>query len=478
MFAHNRSFELRLKSAEENLSRAASEEEKEVKQRRWLTRRIETRQRLGGPRVSDQTKTEQNISKLAQSNKIAVHHSEPKPVRPSSSNAGEFSHPIPEPMATSYLRYNFQSGNYILFNYKMFSSEFEDDSGIFTSSFYSEHSDTVSIRLSQSFGKSFPDILEDCETSQSHSQTKTEKAVKSVFGSVPSDTPPVKPKRSMIVNHCKLLARENQPPSVRDRVKQFESIAHTRTEPRDNVITTKTGKTSTTSKITNRGNHTKSSVTKTIKQCEPSDPGDLSACSSQKNSSQLTSTPGPVMSISSSSSASCGYKDFLIDDDYVDQPQLLLSRSVENKILSTNFLSGFRNDEKNAKDLDETLVEKLDSYLADSKEENEAEADKSEDDCSVREILQQSEMDEKSADATYGTLSDQDSIHSEADCIFTNQQDAKQVSRNKYFIFILIFYLISFHLMTNANQDDILQDVLDMNALLSKLKTILLEVSY
>ena len=32
--------------------------------------------------------------------------------------------------------------------------------------------------------------------------------------------------------------------------------------------------------------------------------------------------------------------------------------------------------------------------------------------------------------------------------------------------------------MTNANQDDILQDVLDMNALLSKLKTILLEVSH
>ena len=32
--------------------------------------------------------------------------------------------------------------------------------------------------------------------------------------------------------------------------------------------------------------------------------------------------------------------------------------------------------------------------------------------------------------------------------------------------------------MTNANQDDILQDVLDMNALLSKLKTILLEVSF
>ena len=105
MFAHNRSFELRLKSAEENLSRAASEEEeKDVKQRRWLTRRIETRQRLGGPRVSDQTRTEQNLSKLAQSNKIAVQHSEAKPVRPSSSNAGEVSHPIPEPMVTSYLR--------------------------------------------------------------------------------------------------------------------------------------------------------------------------------------------------------------------------------------------------------------------------------------------------------------------------------------------------------------------------------------
>ena len=84
--------------------------------------------------------------------------------------------------------------------------------------------------------------------------------------------------------------------------------------------------------------------------------------------------------------------------------------------------------------MDETLVEKLDTYLADSKEENEVEADKSEDDCSVREILQ-SEMDEKSADATYGTLSDQESINSEEDCIFTNQQDTKQV-----FLIKIIFF--------------------------------------
>ena len=297
------------------------------------------------------------------------------------------------------------------------------------------------MRLSQSFGKSFPDILEDCETSQSQSQSqaKQEKGVNSVFRSVPTCTPPVKPKRSMIVTHCKLLARENQPTSVKDRVKQFESFACPTTRPsrpRDDVIIAKTGKTSTTSKINNRGNHTKSSLTKTTKQCEPSDPADLSACSSQKNSSQLTSTPGPVMSISSSSSASCGYKDFLIDDDYVDQPQLLLSRSVGNKNAFNEFTFGFRNEEKNAKDLDETLVEKLDTYLAESKEENDA--DKSEDDCSVREILQQSEMDEKSADATYGTLSDQESINSEVDCIYTDQQDPKQVLINKYSIFIFL----------------------------------------
>ena len=220
----------------------------------------------------------------------------------------------------------------------MCSSEFEEDSGIFTSSFYSDHSDTLelsSIRLSQSFGKSFPDILEDGETSESYTQASQASQAtrdKVVFGSVPTVQPPVKPKRSMIVNHCSLLARETQPTSVRDRVKQFESFARTRTpptptRPRQNVIITKTDKTSTTSKITNRGNHTKSSVTKTTKPCEPSEPADLSASSSQKNSSQLTSTPGAVMSISSSSSASCGYKDFLIDDDYVDQPQLLLSRS-------------------------------------------------------------------------------------------------------------------------------------------------------
>ena len=101
------------------------------------------------------------------------------------------------------------------------------------------------------------------------------------------------------------------------------------------------------------------------------------------------------------------------------------------KMLSTNYLSVSRNDDKNGKDLDETLVEKLDTFLADSKEGNDVEADRSEDDCSVREILQQSEMDEKSADATYGTLSDQESINSEVDCIFTNQQDPKQVFINK-----------------------------------------------
>ena len=85
MFAHNRSFELRLKSAEENLSRAASEEQKELRQRRWLVRRTETKHRLGSyssnSRSSqDQTRAEQNIAKLAQSNKIAVYHSEPKPL--------------------------------------------------------------------------------------------------------------------------------------------------------------------------------------------------------------------------------------------------------------------------------------------------------------------------------------------------------------------------------------------------------------
>ena len=98
-------------------------------------------------------------------------------------------------------------------------------------------------------------------------------------------------------------------------------------------------------------------------------------------------------------------------------------------MFSTNFLSVSRNDEKNGKDLDETLVEKLDTFLADSKEGNDVEAEKSEDDCSVREILQQSEMDEKSADATYGTLSDQESINSETVSIYSSEpeQSPKQV---------------------------------------------------
>lgn len=108
MFAHNRSFELRLKTAEENLSRAASEEQKELRQRRWLVRRTETKHRLGSyssnSRSSqDQTKTEQNIAKLAQSNKIAVYHSEPKPLVTSSSNAAADS-TYNDLMVSSYLR--------------------------------------------------------------------------------------------------------------------------------------------------------------------------------------------------------------------------------------------------------------------------------------------------------------------------------------------------------------------------------------
>ena len=40
--------------------------------------------------------------------------------------------------------------------------------------------------------------------------------------------------------------------------------------------------------------------------------------------------PAPIMTVSSSSSAaSCGYKDFLIDDDYKDQQQLILARSAQ-----------------------------------------------------------------------------------------------------------------------------------------------------
>ena len=134
----------------------------------------------------------------------------------------------------------------------------------------------------------------------------------------------------MIVNYSQLLSREKQPTSVKDRVKHFETIANSKNISAK-ALPTQTDKnfqSSNTSKIQFRPKDTKClkksglvdsvpslrTSRKTPPPCQPPQP---------------SSTPGPVMSISSSSSASCGYKDFLIDDDYVDQPQLLLSRSVQ-----------------------------------------------------------------------------------------------------------------------------------------------------
>ena len=162
-------------------------------------------------------------------------------------------------------------------------------------------------------------------------------------------------------------------------------------------------------------------------------------------------TPAPVMSISSSSSAtSCGYKDFLIDDDYIDQQQLIISSNRETVREPVNTGSSLEN----------TLKEKVNKFLANEKE-NDNNFEKSDDDNSVRELFVSKEAPGSSMD----TLSEQESLSSEAG-------DLERVDTEDY---------------TGESEDcgvfeipdinhDVLQDVMDVNTLLLKLQTILMEV--
>ena len=78
-FAHNRSFELRLKNAENLLAEREKQEQKQQqpipKARKWVSRKIESRQSsIENPKNGSRTRseTECSISKLAESNRIEM----------------------------------------------------------------------------------------------------------------------------------------------------------------------------------------------------------------------------------------------------------------------------------------------------------------------------------------------------------------------------------------------------------------------
>merc|ERR1719367_2401778 len=79
-FAHNRSFELRLKNAEIMMAQERDKQQQLPKQRRWVTRRNEKSS-------SSFQSGEKNVSKLAECNRIAVYTSRPAPVPPTPTTA-------------------------------------------------------------------------------------------------------------------------------------------------------------------------------------------------------------------------------------------------------------------------------------------------------------------------------------------------------------------------------------------------------
>ena len=207
---------------------------------------------------------------------------------------------------------------------------------MFSSSFYSDQDQTESLfrlSMSQSFGKSFPDITEDeSEVTDAVQETVVHQLnsaklsssfpIQSAAPTAP--TAPAKPKRSMITSYSNNSLHSSSS-SVRARVQQFESMS-------GNTISSRR---SNTYQKTNMVTENRKCESKYKRIVVDSKKKDLTPTSSTPNHciptpppvmSSSISTPAPIMSISSSSSAtSCGYKDFLIDDDYIDQQQLTLT---------------------------------------------------------------------------------------------------------------------------------------------------------
>ena len=318
----------------------------------------------------------------------------------------------------------------------------EGDSGIFTSSFHSEQDSDPSFRLSvsQSFGKSFPDISEDGEDVPDgrelpgdHEGLSDHMRLSTSFTGPSTDQSqaspgqaPAKPRRTMVTSYSNINIAMAAPEketkgvsaSVRSRVKMFESMSTD-------------GKSVRSIREAKRG----ASEERMAKVEAP------------------TPTPAPVMSISSSSSAtSCGYKDFLIDDDYIDQQQLIISSNREVREVKVK---------DTGSSLENTLKEKVNKFLANDKENDEKSDD---DDCSVRELFVSSAHGPGSS---VDTLSEQASISSEAGDI--ERPDIEELEGESELGGV--FEIQQF-------DHNVLQDVMDVNTLLLKLQTILMEVCF
>ena len=287
--------------------------------------------------------------------------------------------------------------------------------------------------MSQSFGKSFPDISEDGEDVPDGreeeegdlmrlSSSFTGPSSDHSLGTSPS-LAPAKPRRTMVTSYSNInlpatpeTRRQVTCSSVRSRVKMFESM-------------TTDGKSARSLREAKSVSDDKAKV-----ETAP------------------TPTPAPMMSISSSSSAtSCGYKDFLIDDDYIDQQQLIISSNRETVRETVNTGSSLEN----------TLKEKVNKFLANEKE-NDNNFEKSDDDNSVRELFVSKEAPGSSMD----TLSEQESLSSEAGEL--ERVDTEDITGESEDCGVFEIPDIN---------HDVLQDVMDVNTLLLKLQTILMEVS-
>ena len=94
-FAHNRSFELRLKNTAEVMLQKEKQQQlqqqqqqqskqREGNQRRWVTKKMESKAKVSTEKFSNISSSgvtrQDNISKLAESNRLAVFRSEPVPL--------------------------------------------------------------------------------------------------------------------------------------------------------------------------------------------------------------------------------------------------------------------------------------------------------------------------------------------------------------------------------------------------------------
>ena len=268
--------------------------------------------------------------------------------------------------------------------------------------------------MSQSFGKSFPEINEDAKEEDGDLLApdlfpEDRMRASRSFTAAPAPGPaPAKPKRSMVTSYSNInlsspRAVQLQPApgqggtssSVRARVRMFESMssssARVQASTKQSASLAPPPATSTTATAAEKKERRGGGGDGQRKQEQPS--------------------PAPIMSVSSSSSAaSCGYKDFLIDDDYKDQQQIILGH-----------------------DTDTTLKEKVSSFLSEPRDQ---EDERSDDDTSVRELLGETQQT-----SSVDTASEQDSIHSETGSGAEEHTENRLVYRTNIFQKYLHFSL-------------------------------------